>query len=157
MKLNVTKTLWVVVIGLVLSMFAIPAAASAPKCRYPSFEEEYKLSEAVFVGRIVEETREGKRRYFTFRIEKYWKGVSTSKVTIYVSENRRYMSPYKMDESFLVFAKLNEEEDHLYDRRCSRSSLLNEYSPTVKNDLEKLGESGELAELDEKEVAKENE
>lgn len=114
-------------------------SASDLKCAYPSFDRAFETAHSIFLGKVVEEKKEGKKKHFRFRVEKYWKGSSEKFVEIMVNESFRYQAPYRVGEKFLVFAKQNEDTKRLWDGRCSRSTRANEYSGTFKEDFEKLG------------------
>ena len=119
------------------------------KCATPKFKVEYDNSRAVFVGEVIEDRKEGNTRYFVFKVRKFWKGVKSETIEVSVNENRRFQAPFKMGKTFLVFAKAN-NEDGLYDGRCSHSAGIGGYSSTLKDDLEKLGKAKTCIDLTEK-------
>ena len=114
--------------------------------------KEYKYSAAVFIGEVVKVSKEGNVKRFEFDVERYWKGVSSKKIVLSVYENMRFQAQYKEGRRYLVFAKKSENNDILIDRRCSRSTEINEYLTTLETDLEKLGEAKTCIDLKEKEV-----
>lgn len=141
--------LMVIVLISCVSVFGNTELDRLVKCRMPDLNDEYKHSAAVFVGEVIKEKKEGKEKHFTFRVEKYWKGIENKLVKVRVSESFRYTAPYKIGERFLVFAKKNGDDDGLHDRRCSRSTGISDYSSTLKDDLAELGEAKEISELEE--------
>ena len=124
---------------LILVFASTQVLAETGKCAFPDFEKSYERSHSVFLGEVIDVEKEGKKKHFTFRVEKYWKGVSEKKVLLSVSENFRYQAPFKKGGVFLVFAKINQENGKLWDGRCSRSTRASEYSSTYEEDLTKLG------------------
>jgi len=127
------------------------------KCAMLNFEKAYKNAGAVFVGEVVEIKKDGNKRVFTFKIKKYWKGIEGKTIDVAAHENRRYQAPFEEGKSFLVFAKAD-EDGGFWDGRCSRTRNMESYAPSLKEDLEKLGE-GKTAddEMKECEEGKSNE
>jgi hypothetical protein len=112
-------------------------SSSLAKCATREFNEEFKYSKAVFVGKVLSVMEKGDRKVFTFQIEKYWKGVKTKKIEINVYENTRYQFDYETGKKYLVYAKQNDVETGLWDMRCSRSREISD--DFIRNDLKKLG------------------
>ncbi|HUF03596.1 MAG TPA: hypothetical protein VMM38_05405 [Aridibacter sp.] len=108
------------------------------RCAIRSFEAEYDGSKAVFIGKVVESSKDGDTKVFTFEVEKFWKGIEDKKVKVTAFENPRYQAQFREGGRFLVFAK--EDETHgLSDGRCSRSKDLDRFAEGAEEDLEKLG------------------
>ena len=64
------------------------------KCAIPSFENAYEQAEAVFVGKVLSEEKNGDVRTFEFEVEKYWKGANKKKIKINVYETMRYQAQF---------------------------------------------------------------
>ena len=110
------------------------------KCFFPSFIQEFERSGAVFVGEVLKESKDGNNKEFVFLVNRYWKGISSRKLTIRVAENPRFKAQFKEGKTYLVFARKDEDTGTLYDGRCSRSAQIGGYSSNLKDDLEKLGD-----------------
>lgn len=145
--------------GSVLSVGAESAATvSKERCAIRPFQAEYDASAAVFVGEVVEVSQVENKKYFTFEIKKYWKGVKSEKIKLLVYENPRFQAPYEEGKTFLVFAK-KDDDDVLFDSRCSRSAEIESSSSNLNDDLEALGEAKtciDLTKKEGKELEKEN-
>lgn len=105
------------------------------KCRVPDVAEAYRNSAAVFTGRILSVAADGDVKTFTFKVEKYWKGASDREIEINVQQTMRYQAWFEVGGSYLVFARGSEDNDQLWEVRCSRTKLLAEAS----DDIAKLG------------------
>lgn len=124
-------------IGLLLSSNQQTAESSVlfnSKCAISSFNDAYKNSEAVFVGEILSEKKDGNIKTFDFKVEKYWKGTDSKKIKINVYETTRYQAWFKVGKSYLVYTS-KDEDGNLRVSRCSRSKDV-EYAT---EDLQKLG------------------
>lgn len=129
-----------------------------PKCAMPSFEVEYEHSTSVFVGEVIEVSKEGDKRQFVFEVKRFWKGVTSKKLKLSVTENMRFQAPFEEGKTYLVFAKKNEDDGELFDGRCSRSAEIGGYSSTLEGDVEKLGDAKTCISLGSKEInAEDNE
>ncbi len=125
------------------------------KCAMPNFERSYENAKAIFLGEVIAVETDGDKKIFEFKVKKFWKGIEDTKVKVSVYENMRYQSPYKVGETFLVFAN-DDEEGGLLDGRCSRSRNMDGYAPSLKEDLKSLGEGKTCISLsEEKKVKKE--
>jgi hypothetical protein len=109
------------------------------KCAMLNFEQAYDQAKAVFVGEAIAIETDGDKKIFEFKVKKFWKGIEDTKIKVSVYENMRYQSPYKVGETFLVYAK-DDEEGGLFDGRCSRSRDIEGFDPSLKEDLKSLGE-----------------
>ncbi len=125
----------------------VQAESNAPKCAIQKFDDEYKNSKAVFVGKVVKEKKDGNKKIFEFEVSKYWKGIESKMVKVVVTENMRFQAQFKLDGNYLVFAKDN-EEGGLWDGRCSRSRDLEGFGGEVEEDLTKLGDAKTCIDLD---------
>ncbi len=112
--------------------------ANESRCAIQTFDKEYAASKAVFVGRVVGESKDGDSKTFEFEVERYWKGDDLAKVNVTVHENPRFQAQYGIGGRFLVFAK-GDGEGGLVDGRCSRSKDLDRFPEGAEEDLEKLG------------------
>ena len=109
------------------------------KCAMPNFKNAYKNAEAVFVGEVIGVEKKGEIKTFEFRVKKFWKGIEDTTVKVITNESFRYQAPYKVGETFLVFAKDN-DKGGLWDGRCSRTRNMDSFAPSLKEDLKSLGE-----------------
>ncbi|NNE66652.1 MAG: hypothetical protein HKN33_08795 [Pyrinomonadaceae bacterium] len=127
---------------LVLLLTGLPASAdsneASTRCSLRSFQAEYRVSAAVFVGEVVKMNESEGKKYFVFKVKKFWKGVRSEHVKVFVRENARFQSPFEEGKTFLVFAK-KDDDGVLRDGRCSHSAEIDGTSSTLKDDLEKLG------------------
>ena len=128
-----------VICCLILLFSNVPAetkinALANGKCALPSLKTALQNSGAVFVGEVLSEAKDGDERTFEFRVKKYWKGAGKKKIKVSVRETARYQAWYQVGESYLVFAR-TDEDGRLRDGRCSGSKLLSEAS----KDLRELG------------------
>jgi hypothetical protein len=120
---------------LVLLFAVLTETQSAGKCGIPAIETAYKNSKAVFVGEVLGIAKEGDVKTFTFKVEKYWKGVSGRQIEISVQETTRYQAWFEVGGKYLVFARGNEGDGKFWEVRCSRSKRLEDAS----EDIKKLG------------------
>lgn len=120
----------------------VPAVAAhgtaVRRCAISNFEAEYKKSEAVFIGVVTAVAKEGDKKIFEFRVERFWKGVTDRNLKVSVYENPKFQAQFRADGRFLVFAKAD-EEGGLIDGRCSRSKDLDRDEEYAEEDIEKLG------------------
>lgn len=126
---------------LVTTAVSLPSAIADERnarCATPDFEREYEISRAVFIGTVKKAREDGDRKIFEFKVEKYWKGVEESSVTVTVHENPRFEAQFAEGGRFLVFAK-SDEQGGLVDGRCSRSKDLDKFAEGAEEDLRKLG------------------
>ncbi len=142
----------VISFGIVTSIISVnhpPAEARSPfaKCAIMKFKDEYKRSKAVFVGKVINVDRDGDKKVFEFAVKKFWKGIDGKKVKVSVHENRRYQAQFKIDRSYLVFAK-ESDKGEIWDGRCSRSRDLEGYREAVEEDLRKLGKGKTCIDLE---------
>lgn len=137
---NRTVIGFVVVLSAVVVFFssnqqtAESSVLSNSKCAISSFEKAFQYSEAVFVGEVIKQEKNGNNKTFDFKVEKYWKGADTKKIKISVYETMRYQAWFKVGESYLVYAN-RDEDGKLSVSRCSRSKNVENAS----EDLQKLG------------------
>lgn len=125
------------------------------KCAMLTFKQAKKRAKAIFVGEVISVEKEGNKKIIEVQVEKYWKGIEDPIVKIKVSENFRYQSPYKVGETHLVYAK-DDENGGLWDGRCSRSRNVEGFSPSLKEDLKKLGKAKTCIPLKKKSIGQEN-
>lgn len=104
------------------------------KCAIMDLKTALRTSDAVFAGEVLSETKNGNEKVFEFRVAKYWKGSGRKKITVSVRETTRFQAFFRVGESYLVFAR-DDEDGRLRDYRCSASKLLSEAS----KDLKQLG------------------
>lgn len=104
------------------------------KCAVSSFQKAYDNSDAVFVGEVVSEKKDGNIKTFDFNVEEYWKGADSKKIKINVYETMRYQAWFEVGESYLVYAS-KDEDGNLRVSRCSRSKNIE----SASEDLQKLG------------------
>lgn len=104
------------------------------KCAISSFQKAFDESEAVFVGEVLSEKKDGNTKTFDFKVEKYWKGADSKKIKIDVYETARYQAWFKVGKSYLVYAS-KDEDGNLRVSRCSRSKDVE----FAEEDLQKLG------------------
>jgi hypothetical protein len=102
------------------------------KCAMPNAKSAFIYSKAVFVGEVLNVEEEGDIKTFTFRVEKYWKGVKSNKIKVSVNETMRYQAWFEVGEKYLVFAAGSEKDAKLWERRCSGSKRLADASLDVK-------------------------
>lgn len=110
------------------------AANETAKCATLPFNEAYNSAEAVFVGKVLSEEKNGDVKTFELEIEKYWKGATKKKIKINVYETMRYQAWFRVGERYLIYATAD-DDGKLNVGRCSRS---NEADDALE-DLEKLG------------------
>lgn len=118
----------------VFSSETITAENESAKCRVLSFDEAYSSSKAVFIGKVVSESKSGDVRTFEFEIEQYWKGADKKSIEINVYETMRYQARFQKDGRYLIYANAN-SEGNLSVGRCSRSREAED----AGEDLTKLG------------------
>ena len=106
------------------------------KCAIPNFDNEFRNSKAVFVGKVTKVTKVGDDRVFEFAVEKYWKGATTKRITVSFYETTRYQAWFKLGETYLMFAA-RESDGRFTVARCSRSKDLSQ----ANDDLRKLGKA----------------
>ena len=108
--------------------------AANGKCAIPNLKTALQNSSAVFVGKVLSVTKNGDEKTFEFRVGKYWKGAKRKKIQVSVLETSRFQAWFEVGESYLVFAR-TDEDGKLRDGRCSASKTLSEAS----KDLKELG------------------
>lgn len=106
------------------------------KCAIPNFENEFRNSKAVFVGKVTKVTKVGDDRVFEFAVEKYWKGATTKRITVNFYETTRYQAWFKLGETYLMFVA-RDSDGRFTVARCSRSKYLSQ----ADDDLRKLGKA----------------
>ena len=104
------------------------------KCAIMDLKTALRTSGAVFAGEVLSEKKNGNEKIFEFRVAIYWKGSGKKKITVGVRETARFQAWFRVGESYLVFAR-GDEDGRLRDYRCSASKLLSEAS----KDLKELG------------------
>ncbi len=104
------------------------------KCAVLSFDDAYSSAKAVFIGKVLSESKSGDVRTFEFEVEKYWKGADKKKIEINVYETMRYQARFQKDGRYLIYANAN-SEGNLSVGRCSRSREAED----AGEDLTKLG------------------
>jgi len=108
------------------------------RCANPPVKEAYKNAKAVFAGKILSVAEDGDVKTFTFNVEKNWKGASSRQIKVSVRETMRYQAWFQVGKRYLVYARSDEnEEEKLWDGRCSRTKLLEDAS----NDIKELGKA----------------
>jgi hypothetical protein len=115
-----------------VSPFQTNSAEKLGKCRVPSVKEAHQYSKAVFVGEVTKVAENGDVKTFTFKAEKYWKGAANREIKINVQETARYQAWFEVGEKYLVYARGSEENEKLWETRCSRSKLLADASEDIK-------------------------
>ena len=110
------------------------AGRETAKCRIPTFNEAYNYADAIFVGKVIGETKNGDVKTFEFEVEKYWKGAKKTKIKINVYETARYQAWFQAGEKYLIYATAD-DDGKLKVGRCSRSNE----AENASEDLEKLG------------------
>lgn len=110
------------------------------KCRVPYFEESYKESKAIFVGKVLSVRKEGDEKIFKFQVEKYWKGKKSKTLEVKYYENMRYQAWLEVGKKYLVYARGN-DDGTLSDGRCSLTKIYSEANP----DLKKLGKAKKMS------------
>ena len=144
MKKSILLFVFVIVIGFVGYFYeSVSANTASPtaKCAIMKFEKEYEFSKAVFIGEVLKIEKDGNARIFEFRVKRFWKGIDSKTVKVRVNERPSYQAQYKVGGRYLVFAKAKEEDDTLWDGRCSRSRDLAGFGGEVEEDIKKLGEA----------------
>ena len=129
------------------NFYSIAKTKVPAKCATLAFEKAYKRAGAVFVGNVLNISKEGNTKTVKFKVIKYWKGIEKTIVTVSVYENPRFQAPYKEGKRYLVFAK-SKEKSGFWDGRCSRSRDIEGFSPSLKDDLKALGKSKTCISLD---------
>ena len=132
-----------ITIGFLLTIFTnsrfetvAKESTSLAKCATLGFNEEFKYSKVVFVGKVLSIGEEpGSKKIIEFKVAKYWKGIKTKKVEVTVYETSRYQAWYEVGKSYLVYAR--NDEGKLMDGRCSRSREMSDNF--IKDDLKRLG------------------
>ena len=109
------------------------------KCAIPNFENEFRNSKAVFVGKVTKVTKVGDDRVFEFAVEKYWKGATTKRITVSFYETTRYQAWFKLGETYLMFAD-RDSDGRFTVARCSRSKDLSD----AGEDLKRLGKAKQV-------------
>lgn len=120
----------------------VPNSSSVSICKYtPTVSEAIGHSDAVFVGRVVTETKYG----VVFKVDRAWKGVNRRFVKIYTGDIRNDTIPdFVVGENWLVYAskttvfqnnKTKRKTSQLMALVCNRSALLG----YATDDLQKLG------------------
>lgn len=104
------------------------------RCRILTFDEAFNSSEAVFIGKVVSESKSGDVKTFEFEVETYWKGANKRKININAYETMRYQAQFEVGERYLIYANAN-DDGKLSVGRCSRSREADDAS----EDVEKLG------------------
>ncbi len=107
------------------------------KCATPEFNEQFRMSTAIFVGKAVAIREENGMKIIEFSVGKYWKGISSNKVQIGVFETPRYEAWYQVGKTYLVYSR--NDNGMLIDGRCSRSRELGDNF--IAGDLKKLGKA----------------
>jgi hypothetical protein len=139
MKKIASSFLLITLFAVSSSSAALPSASNhVSRCAISSFEVEFERSEAVFVGTVTSLERKGDAKIFEFRVEKFWKGVSSRLVKVAVYENPKFQAQFRVEGRFLVFAKAD-DDGILFDGRCSRSRDLDRMPEAAEEDLAKLG------------------
>ena len=110
------------------------AGSETAKCRIPTFNEAYDYADAIFVGKVIGEEKNGDVKTFEFEVEKYWKGAKKTKIKINVYETARYQAWFQTGEKYLIYATAD-DDGKLKVGRCSRSNE----AENASEDLEKLG------------------
>jgi hypothetical protein len=133
------RTCCAVICCLILLLNNVPVetksiVAAKGKCAIPNLKTALRNSGAVFVGKVLSETKNGDEKTFEFRVEKYWKGATRKKIKVSVLETSRFQAWFQVGESYLVFAGAD-EDGKFRDGRCSASKTLSEAS----KDLKELG------------------
>jgi hypothetical protein len=121
-----------------LFIFALtvkPSVSYACKCVEPnSVEEELKLSDTVFKGKIIEIKKDKHSRRILFEVTNIWKGLSTSQIVL-IDEISSCSINFNDGQEYLVYAN-NYGDDVLTTNICDRTIELK----SADNDLLLLGE-----------------
>lgn len=128
-------SLFLVALVLGLSTWVAPRAARACSCVPPPPPAvAMERASAVFVGTVRSTTKKGElRRAFTLDVERAFKGVDGSEVTIVTPGTSAACGrSFEVGKRYLVYA--DDVEGHLSDNLCSRTALVDD----AKHDLEAL-------------------
>ena len=109
------------------------------KCAIPNFENEFRNSKAVFVGKVTKVTKVGDDRVFEFAVEKYWKGTVARRTTVSFYETTRSQAWFKLGGTYLMFAD-RDSDGRFTVARCSRSKDLSD----AGEDLKRLGKAKQV-------------
>jgi hypothetical protein len=136
------KIVILAVVCCLLSMFAtLSFQAVSPKdrakCKVSNLKAEYTSAKAVFVGKVLSESKDGDVKTFVFEVERRWKGAPYKKIEISVQETMRYQAWFEVGEKYLVYARADAENKKLRETRCSRTKRLADASA----DISQLGEA----------------
>lgn len=101
------------------------------KCLIPSAKSAYMNSKAVFVGEVLSKEGNGDVKTFTFRVEKYWKGVKRTEIKVSVRESMRYEAWFEVGGKYLVFARAD-NDGNFWDGKCSGTKSLENASRDIK-------------------------
>jgi hypothetical protein len=128
-------TNFAVVCCLLLMLSAAPfqtkSAEKLGKCAVPTVKLAYQYSKAVFVGKITKVVEDGDVKTFTFKVEKSWKGAANREIKINVRETARYQAWFEVGEKYLVYARGADDNEKLWETRCSRSKSLADASEDI--------------------------
>lgn len=117
--------------------FKTKAIENIGKCRVPPVKIAYQNAKAVFVGEVLDVAKDGDVKTFTFKIERYWKGATDEEIKIHVQETMRYQAWFEVGEQYLVYARGDEDDEKLWEVRCSRTKSLADAS----EDITELGKA----------------
>lgn len=112
--------------------FKTKNSGNAAKCRVPTVKTAYNESKAVFVGEITGVVEDGDMKTFTFKVRKSWKGKANREIKVSVRETARYQAWFEVGEKYLVYARGGDENEKLWEIRCSRTKLLANASEDIK-------------------------
>jgi hypothetical protein len=123
---------------LVLTAFNFPVLGKSfiCDCAVTSVKQEYKRSKAVFVGKVTNIIENDDSKTFEFRVEKYWKGVTTKIIKVTVSKTMRFEPFYKLGSRYLIYA-YSGNDGNLQTSKCTRGSEV-QY---VQEDFKLLGKA----------------
>ncbi|NIV00519.1 MAG: hypothetical protein GWN55_04190, partial [Phycisphaerae bacterium] len=102
-------------------------------CRYLSPSEAFREADVVFSGHVAKNTGAGLlSRSVTFTVTESWKGVSTSRVTVYsTGDSGSCGFPFAVGTAYLVYGR--EVNGRLFTSLCTRTSSVS--MPRVKDDF----------------------
>jgi hypothetical protein len=137
------------IINIIVLFFS--ANVFAYQCGRPrSFEDEYKKSNLIFLGKVINtaQVNDGIRNYrIDFEIENSWGGLAkgvTFQIHVDDLEAKVCGVPFRVGERYLVYSHGHEyfiiDECHRGVDRCTRTN----FSEALKDDIKKLNELKEL-------------
>lgn len=145
LKSSFTFLVSLIVAVFVFSTVQIPVAYACSCAAPMSPRIELAKSAAVFAGKVTNiETTTAETDAFgeievnniTFEVEKSWKNVSSGEITITTPIGTSCGFNFSEDESYVVYAFKNTEDNTLNTNLCSRTNLL----ANAQEDIDQLGD-----------------